>query len=298
MQTRLTRTIRGLLAACAACVAVPCAGAVEIAGGLLIDLDASDFKPGADRWPQHSDGNVLTGDFVAKGSPTRQMVGGVPAVLFDGDGDYFVGPITTAALHGPGAHHSVEVWVYQGNVREQESLVSWGKRWGPDGTFAGFRYGEDPDFGAIGRWGHSELGFKEVPKPGVWHHLAFTYDGVRQCVYVDGMLDSSSEAGVLDAHDMMPIHLGVEICGDLKPEGLFTHFSGAMRRVRIHSGALTHAQVRANYDTERPQFPPVVAKPLQQSPMHRFSFNMPAGNVSDGTTVIDRVGGLFAVVRG
>lgn len=297
MHLPLTRVSRSLLAVWFACASL-CAGAVEVAGSLLIDLDAADFKPGGEKWPQHSDGNAIAGDFTAKGSPTRQMVAGVPAVVFDGDGDYFIGPITTAALHGPGAHHSVEVWVYQGNVREQESLVSWGKRWGPDGTFAGFRYGGDPDFGAIGRWGHYEMGFKKVPAAGRWHHLAYTYDGVRQSVYVDGKLDSSSEAGVLDAHDMMPIHLGVEICGDLKLEGLFTHFSGAIRRVRIHSAALTHAQVRANYSTERGEFPTLAGKPLQQSPMHRFSFNMPKGDAPDGTTVIDRVGGLLAVVRG
>lgn len=300
MLSFLNRVTRGLLAACIAAIACApsYAATVEVAGSLLIDLDAADFKPGSDRWPQHSDGNALTGDFLAKGSPTRQPVGGVPAVVFDGDGDYFVGPITTAALHGPRANHSVEVWAYQGNVREQESLVSWGKRWGPDGTYAGFRYGEDPDFGAIGRWGHYEMGFKDVPKPGRWHHLAYTYDGTRQCVYVDGKLDSSAEAGVLDSHDMMPIHLGVEICGDLKLEGLFTHYSGAMRRVRIHSGVLSHSQVRANYQAERDDFPALVGKPLQQSPLHRFSFNMPAGDAVDGTTVIDRVGGLLAVVRG
>ncbi|RYD21869.1 MAG: LamG domain-containing protein, partial [Verrucomicrobiaceae bacterium] len=297
MQIRLPRLTRGLLALCIACT-LPRAGAVEVAGSLVIDLDAADFRPGSERWPQHSDGNVLTGDFVAKGSPSRQMVAGVPAVVFDGDGDHFVGPITTAVLHGPGAHHSVEVWVYQGNAREQESLVSWGKRWGPDGTFAGFRYGEDPDFGAIGRWGHHDMGFKAVPTTGRWHHLAYTYDGVRQAVYVDGVLDSSGEAGLLDAHDSMPIHLGVEICGDLKPEGLFTHFSGAMRRVRIHSGALSHAQVRANYEAERGEFPPLVGKPLQQSPMHRFSFSLPAADAPDGTTVVDSVGGLLATVRG
>ncbi len=297
METNLIRSFHGLLAAWAACGPL-CFGAVEVAGNLLVDLDAADFKPGTEKWRQHTAGTGISGDFVAKGTPTRQTVAGAPAVVFDGDGDYFIGPITTAALHAPGAKHSVEVWVFQGNIRDQESVVSWGKRWGPDHTFAGFRYGADPDFGAISRWGESESAFATVPSPGRWHHLVYTYDGNVQSVYVDGKPDNSKIAGLLDAHDMLPIHLGAEICGDLKLEGQFTHFSGALAKVRIHSGALDAAQVKRNFDAERQGFPGTVAKPLQQSPMHRFSFNAPAGPAPDGTTVIDSIGGLCAVIRG
>lgn len=269
-----------------------------MAGSLLIELDAKDFKGGGGKWQQHSADTGITGDFVPKGSPTRQMVGGSDAVVFDGDGDYFVGPITTAALHAPGAKHSVEIWVFQGNVREQESVVSWGKRQGPDRTFAGFRYGSDPDFGAIARWGSAESGFITIPAPGIWHHLAYTYDGGVQTVYVDGKLDNARSAGLLDAHDMLPIHIGAEITGDLKLEGQFTHFSGALARVRIHSGALSASQVKNNFESERSAFPGIAGKSLLQSPMHRFSFNAAAAPAPDGTKVTDSIGGLVAVIRG
>ena len=269
-----------------------------MAGSLLVDLDAADFTAGAQRWPQHSLGTGIAGDFIPKGSPTRQPVGGVAAVVFDGDGDCFVGPLTTAALHGPGAKHSVEAWVYQGNVRDQESIVSWGKRWGPNLTFAGFRYGADPDLGAVARWGSSESAFLTVPPPGLWHHLVYTYDGKIQAIYVDGKLDNSKSVGLLDAHDRMPIQLGAEICGDLKLEGRFTQYSGALAKLRIHSAALTAAAVKHNHATELPSFPALVAAPLKQSPLHRFSFNAPAGPVPDGSTLADSIGGLSAVIRG
>lgn len=272
-------------------------GEVQVAGGLLVDLAAQDFKLGAEKWPQRGSTGI-PGDFVAKGSPKREMVAGADAVVFDGDGDYFIGPITTAALHAPGAKHSVEIWVYQGNVRAQESVVSWGKRWGPDGTFAGFRYGTDPDFGAIARWVTAESGFAVVPVPGVWHLLSFTYDGKEQAVYVDGKLDNKRAVGLLDAHDMLPIYLGGELRGDLQVEGTFIQYSGALAKVRIHSGALTAAEVKQNYEAERAEFPGLVAKPLQQMPLHRFSFDLPAGPAPDGTTVADSIGGLTAVIRG
>ncbi|MES2476941.1 MAG: LamG-like jellyroll fold domain-containing protein [Verrucomicrobiota bacterium] len=277
-------------------LAMPSAG--ESLVRLLVELDARNFENGRERWPQHGLDRGIAGDFVAKGSPTRQSVGGAEAVVFDGDGDYFIGPVTTAALHGAGAPHSVEVWAFQGNVREQESLVSWGKRLGPERSFAGFRYGSDLDFGAIGRWGSSESGFTTVPQPGVWHHLAYTYDGDVQAVYVDGRLDNARSVGVLDAHDMLPIHLGAEIGGDLKLEGSFTHFSGALATVRIYAGALDAEQVKLAYEKERPRFPGLIAKPLLQSPMHRFSFDVAAGAAADGTIVTDSIGGLTAMVRG
>ena len=297
METRAIPFFGRLLAAWFACSS-PCPGAVEVAGTLLVDLDAADFAAGAEKWPQHSAETGITGDFIAKGSPTRQPVAGVAAVVFDGDGDCFTGPLTSAALHGPGAKHSVEVWAYQGNVRDQESIVSWGKRWGPNLTFAGFRYGADPDFGAVARWGSSESAFVAVPPPGHWHHLVYTYDGKVQAIYVDGKLDNSKAVGLLDAHDRMPIQLGAEICGDLKLEGRFTQYSGALAKLRIHAGALTAAAVKRNYDAELPGFPALVAAPLKQSPLHRFSFNAPAGPVPDGRTLADSIGGLSAVIRG
>ncbi|MES2920696.1 MAG: LamG-like jellyroll fold domain-containing protein [Verrucomicrobiota bacterium] len=291
------RSSRGIMAAWFASGSL-CWGALEVAGSLLVDLDATDFSGGAEKWQQHSSGTEIAGNFIPKGSPTRQVVAGADAVVFDGDGDCFVGPLTTAALHGPGAKHSVEVWVYQGNVRDQESIVSWGKRWGPNLTFAGFRYGADPDFGAVARWGASESAFTVVPPAGHWHHLVSTYDGKTQSIYVDGKLDNSKAVGLLDAHDRLPIHLGAEICGDLKLEGQFTQFSGALAKVRIHSGALLAAQVKHNYEADLPGFPGLAGESLKQSPMHRFSFNEAAGPAPDGSTVIDRIGGLAAVIRG
>ncbi len=269
-----------------------------MAGSLLVDLEATDFKRGAEKWPQHSPGTEISGDFIPTGSPTRQVVAGAEAVVFDGDGDCFVGPLTTAALHGPGAKHSVEIWVFQGNIRDQESVVSWGKRWGPNLTFAGFRYGADPDFGAVARWGASESAFTVVPPPGHWHHLVYTYDGESQAVYVDGKLDNAKAVGLLDAHDRLPIQLGAEVCGDLKLEGQFSQFSGALAKVRIHSGVLTAGAVKHNYEAGLAEFPGLAAEQHKQSPLHRFSFNTAEGPAPDGSTVSDRLGGLTAVIYG
>lgn len=298
MANPVSHFTRNLLAA--SLVMAACGDAApETAGKLLVDLDAADFAFGAKRWPQRSGDTGIPGDFMPKGSPTRQTVAGAEAVVFDGDGDYFVGPFTTAALHAPRATHSVEVWVFQGNVRDQESVVSWGKRWGrPDLSLAAFRYGTDPDLGAIGRWGSSESPFVTVPSAGQWHLITYTFDGSHQSVYVDGKLDNTKPVGLLDAHDMLPIQLGAELCGDLRIEGPFTQYSGALGKVRIHSGALTADQVKRNFESEHASFPGLRPKPLRQAPVHRFSFNAAPAPAPDGTTVPDLIGGLVATIRG
>lgn len=265
---------------------------------VLVDLDPADFVNGADHWPQHSGDTGIPGHFIPRGSPTRQVVAGAPAVVFDGDGDAFTGPLTTGALHAAGAPYTVEVWAFQGNIREQESLVSWGKRGGPDATFAGFRYGADPECGAVGLWGSAEAGYRTVPPAGKWHHLAFVYDGRRLTIYVDGESDSTKEVGTLDAHDTLPVMLGAELGGDRQLEGKFTHFSGALGLVRIHTGALDAAAIQRHCRQDAARFPGLTAQPLAGLPRHRFAFGMPAGDAPEGTAVPDVLGGLVAAVRG
>jgi autotransporter-associated beta strand protein len=268
------------------------------AGELLVDLEASDFAPGATKWPQHKAQTGIPGDFIAKGTPTRQVIAGAEAVVFDGDGDYFTGPVTTDALHAPGAKYSVELWAYQGNAHGKESLVSWGKRGGPDGTLAGFRYGTDLDFGALTRWGPGDMGFVALPSLGQWHHLAYTYDGNLQSVYVDGKLETSRVVGMMNPHDRLPIYLGMEIEANLTTAGEYVNLSGAIGKLRIHSGALSSGQVRQAYESQRAAFPGVTAKPLEQMPLHRFSFNAAAGPANDGSVIKESKGELAAVVRG
>ncbi len=147
--------------------------AVEIAGDLLIDLDPADYVQGAINWNQHSaTPKSIQGPFVktANGTPQKTIIGGATAIVLDGDGDYFVGPKTNDALHGAGVPHSVEYWAFQGQARPEEAVVSWSSRGGPPGTFAGFRYGTQPDYGAVARWGQPDMGYAGgIPELGKWH---------------------------------------------------------------------------------------------------------------------------------
>ncbi len=287
------------------CLATP-AFAVEVAGNLLIDLDPADYVAGATNWNQHSaTAQSIQGPFVkvANATPQKTTVGGATAIVLDGNADYFVGPNTTPALDAAGAPYSVEYWAFQGWAKPEDTVLSWSRRGGPDGTAAAFGYGSNPAFGAAGHWGPGpDIGYAPLPVLGKWHHLVYTYEGTAtnvQNVYVDGVLNNTETLTVtLDAKDNNPITIGAQIEGDGAINNTGVQYTGALGKIRIHSAVLTAAQITANFNEEKAGYPGVTATQLPVGPTHRFSFNEAAGPAADGTLVSDSVGGLTGKIRG
>lgn len=291
------------------------AAAVQIAGNLLINLRAEDYDPATLEWTQAS-ATGIPGSFLTAQNPQRYPVAGATAVVMDGTGEFFVGPNTTEELHGDNVSHSVEMWVFQGNARAEEAVISWGQRGGPDGTVASFRYGTDSRWGAIARWGQPDMGFepvadaaanRSVPPPlGTWNLLTFVYNSttLTQSIYVNGVLNATeivtNPGSGLNAHDNQPINIG----SDREGNGTITGgdvipYSGAINRIRVHSGVLSAADVLANYNEEAPQFATgLTAAQVTRAPVHRYSFNNPAGDALSMTVVPDTIGGFDAMVMG
>lgn len=277
------------------------APAVEIAGSLLIDLDAADYNAADGLWPQHSLTGIQ-GSFTKQptGTPQLETIAGKLALVLDGDGDFLTGPNTTSALHAASAPHSVEYWAYQGQTRVEETVISWSSRSGTPGSHAAFRYGSG-GAGAVGRWDTPDMNYAAPhaggPAVGVWHHIVVTYDGTTQRTYVDGQ-PNASEAAVLDAKDSLPISIGTERNADGTDSGRVRQFSGAISKVRVHSAALTPEQVLGNYNLELAEHPGITTAALTRAPLHRWSFNETAGAAANGAIVSDSIGGLTGVVRG
>src|SRR5579884_78813 len=87
-------------------------------------------------------------------------------------------------LNGNSAR-SIEVWVLNPTIDSgEESMVSWSRRGGPDGTNESFSYGSNY---TVGEWGAEyDMTWPGSPAPGapntpppanVWHNLTFTYNG-------------------------------------------------------------------------------------------------------------------------
>lgn len=56
-----------------------------------------------------------------------------------------------ASLVGSNPTRSIEVWAYNPAIADEETLVSWGKRGGGDGSNMSFNYGLNASFGAVGQ---------------------------------------------------------------------------------------------------------------------------------------------------
>ena len=202
--------------------------------GLLVDLDAADLSMGAvDRW---SNKGLLKEKFTPQGtSPVVELVSGVKAVTFKGR-DYLQSAFKIpASLFGNGSY-TVAVWAYNPEVADIESMVSWGTYGGLEATSASLGYGRNRDLGAVAHNGWADLRYNKVPAPGKWHHIAVTFDGHMENVYVDGVLDNH-EQKMLHITPTDEIFIG-------RAHNQSNFFSGSIASLKIYDQALSPDQVR------------------------------------------------------
>ncbi len=234
--------------------------AIEVAGELFVDLDATDDTAGDDEWAN----NGTLDDFVRIGSPVVEEFSGHVGVWFNSlapQDAYQCKDPAPDGLVGMDPTRSIEVWAFNPDTEKgEETMVAWGHRGGPGGTNMSFNYGTNPVFGAVGHWSDGpDLGWGAVvPEAGKWHYLAYTYDGTTTRVYADGVLANFEELGpgVINTYCCTPITLGTQIGND----GLTLDFNPnlvgtlAIAKVRVHDGVLTPEQIEANFEAEREEF--------------------------------------------
>jgi hypothetical protein len=222
---------------------------VAVAGTLFVDLRAADVRNDPSSWPNRAG----TGDFYAAGSPTyvANVEGtGIAGVRFNAEApaaDAYEGPLTTADLHGS-SDCSIEVWAYNPAIADEETLVAWGRRGGPDGTNMSFNYGAHDTWGAVGHWGSPDMGWSgPAPAAGQWHYLVYTFDGVSTAkVYADGIV-RTTEVMTLNTHPDLPIRIAAQANTAGTDYDFAQALSGYLAMVRVHTGKLTDTDVLNNY---------------------------------------------------
>lgn len=247
----------GLFSACTA------QAALETAGELLVNLDASGLSEGALT-------NLSVGREFSQAEPTNcptvlTLPDGVKAVVFDG-GDWMMSPGTgTAALTNQA--FTVEAWVKNSVNDGQESLFAWDAPTNGTDTGDAFVLNTSGQVCLHGSGLSLSLHQNVLPVSNQWHYVAVTYSGGDssfwesgiEMVYVDGALNAWAPASTSSQTGLWSVWLsgGTNVLGArLSSSGLPTMlFSGALARLRFHSGALTPKQVRANYEAECGAFP-------------------------------------------
>jgi hypothetical protein len=232
---------------------------LQVAEDLYVNLDAGDPTAGTANWTN----DAILSDFVRVGAPQVVLKGGVKAVSFNeggrsGDSYQSVEPAPEGVV-GIDPTRTIEVWAWNDQIADEETLVAWGWRGGPAGTNMSFNYGLNGAFGAVGHWDAPDLGWGAVPAAGQWHHLVYTYDGTMTRVFDNGVQTNSEvlAPGAINTNTPSPITLAVQIVNAAGALDFGARMGTlALGRVRVHEGVLTPCQVLGNYLTEKGDFEP------------------------------------------
>lgn len=217
----------------------------------LIALKAMDASASTEQWRNTG---TLGGTFKRGGNPRVETVGGVRAVSFNGKTDWFQGPQAPAALLG-GAPRTIEMWAWNPTLdSDEETLLAWGHRGGPNGANWSFNWGRSPGYGAVTHWA-DDLGWNGVPNAGHWHLLTYAYDGRVVRIFDNGVEKASRNINLRTAPGPIQIAVQNSAAGaplwanDYNASQLAGSF--ALSSLKIYGVALSPERVQADFEAER-----------------------------------------------
>jgi hypothetical protein len=104
--------------------------------------------------------------------------------------------------------YSVSCWAYNPDISDNETLIAWARRGGPNSTYAALYYGSNATYGATGHWAYTDMAYAGGPPvAGSWHHIAVTFDGLIEKLYVDNKLNRQMQKN-LYVNANSPIYIG------------------------------------------------------------------------------------------
>jgi hypothetical protein len=253
------------------CTLVSLLGALASAdAAVVVNLDATSLPLGSlpvwDNLVSDDPGR----DFTRNAAGTAAVVnapGATPvrSVLLNGGANFYVGPEAPEGIAGSG-QRSVEAWVLNPALADEETIIGWGRRGGPDATNFSFNYGANATYGAVGHWGGADMGWNGNPTANLWHHLVYTYDGSTVRLYADGTLRNSAPR-TLSTHYRNPASALLKFVvggqNDANGNPVVTNSGIYLARVRVHDAVLSPGEIAASYFSEAASFgiatPPQIA---------------------------------------
>ena len=228
----------------------------------LVNLNATGLSEGPlATWPN---AGALGGAFSASAAvPAVTTVQGAKGVTFDGTANFYTGPAAPEFITG-GKPRTIEAWVYNPAIADEETIFSWGRRGGPDGSNMSFNHGLNPTFGAVGHWGAPDIGWgANPPASGRWTFVAYAYNpatGVGT-VYKDGVFANSDTADTLNTWgtDNTPIanRLPFRVAAQNEPDGSATaglRGSMTIAIVRVYEVTLDATAITNHFSADAETF--------------------------------------------
>jgi len=244
-------------------MAALCGAASPLAyGAVIVDLDATTLPTGPlNPWTNRG---TLGGTFVPGATtavPAVTTLDTVKGVQFNGTTHFYTGPAAPESVTG-GNSRSVEAWIFNPSAADEETIFSWGRRGGGDGSNTSFNHGVNATWGAVGHWGSPDIGWEGKQVTGRWTYVVYTYDSATQTttVYSDGAVANTEVLEnplVTHAVDTVGNALPFRIASQNEASGSATEGlrgSLSIARLRVHDTAIDAAAVASTYTREATEF--------------------------------------------
>jgi hypothetical protein len=229
----------------------------------LISLDATTLPPGPlGEW---TNSGALGGLFRAPAGaiPAVTTVQETNGVTFNGTTHFYTGPVAPSFITGSNAL-TIEAWVYNPAVADEETVFSWARRGGPDGSNMSFNHGVNPTFGAVGHWGGPDVGWgASSPIAGRWTFIAYAYNPATGTgtAYRDGAVANTDTVGILNMHGVNNTpsadRLPFRVASQNEPDGSPTAgLRGAMTiaRIRVYEVTLDDITITNHFTADAETF--------------------------------------------
>ncbi|MGH1337049.1 MAG: choice-of-anchor D domain-containing protein [Aureispira sp.] len=174
-----------------------------------------------------------TGQFMVV-QASELDISDVRGQMYDFDGTSFIDN-TANAINLPvgNAARTMEAWI-KTTQTTIGNILSWGRRTNNNRNSIAVRSGS---LGFIGQF--NDFNGSITINDGEWHHVAITHDGTTMRLYIDGILDASSNRTLNTLDQNLRI-------GTISLPSIGENFIGSMDEVRIWDVARTQDQLREN----------------------------------------------------
>jgi len=202
------------------------------------------FDEGSGTTASDSSGNGNNG--TVYGAAWTDGVSG-KALSFDGVNDYVDVTISNPVLPLGDNSHTIEAWIKPVQNDGSRGVLYYGNIYG--GAYSGavrWLYSDwDGDKGVSCGYYGGEVATYNFPTLNSWTHLAWTYDGTTNKLYVNGVLCGTSTF-TANTQSSTKLRIGRAINGAIQ------YFNGIIDEIEIYSRAKTAAEILADYQAEVP----------------------------------------------
>jgi hypothetical protein len=235
---------------------------LQTAGDLIVNLQQADLSAAYDTWTNVTSNTNGVGNFsgLLIGGSNLNVTVGAP-YLFNRVNALFVDANTAnglqSALEAPAEiignnPVSAEAWVYATAVNAQNSCaVAYGDQaqGSPPQTDREFNYCTSGGGAVSGDFGSYDTPWATPPTTGVWHYLAWTWDGTTVICYEDGTNNNQNTPSAPNVTPDTVVCVGGGIGQQTggNPNLSVDAFQGYIGAARLESGVLSSDQIATNY---------------------------------------------------